>query len=407
MLFASTHQEHPKRRGAPHSKFVRADFQLRLESDLAARSSAELYRRLRVAEATHPGRIAIGGRELIDFGSNDYLGLAQHPRLVEAFTAAAKQSVGARASHLLGGHRAEHEALEHALAEWLGYPRALVFSTGYMAAIGTLGALLGRHDLCVQDRLNHACLIDGARLAGARLQRYAHADVDAASRALASEPERRALLVTDSVFSMDGDVAPLMELAQLAQRQNAWLMVDEAHGLGVLGPQGRGACAAAGLGANEVPVLMGTFGKALGGFGAVIAGSETLVETLINSARSFVYTTALPPALAAAMTVAVGLARDADEARARLEELIAQFRAGVEAIGLRLLPSSSPIQPVIAGSAEIALEWSALLADQGFYCPAVRPPTVPEGSARLRISLTAAHTREDVARLVEALGGMR
>jgi len=382
---------------------MRPDFHLRLAADLAAREAAGLYRRLRIAQATRPGRIAIDGRELIDFGSNDYLGLAQHPRLIESLVGAATSGVGARASHLLGGHRAEHQALEHALADWLGYPRALVFSTGYMAAIGTLAALLGRHDLCVQDRLNHACLLDGARLAGARLQRYAHADVAAAARLLAAYPERRALMVTDSVFSMDGDCAPLAALAQLAARENAWLMVDEAHGLGVLGPQGRGACAAAGLGSEQVPILMGTFGKALGGFGAVIAGSETLIESLINGARSFVYTTALPPALARAMCVAVELARSADPLRVYVMDLIARFRAGVDASGLRMLASDTPIQAVIAGGAQAAVAWGARLAEQGFFCPAVRPPTVPEGSARLRISLTAAHSHEDVDRLLYAL----
>ena len=382
---------------------MRPDFRARLDADLAARESAGLYRRLKIAEATRAGHIAIDGRELIDLGSNDYLGLAQHPRLIEALIAAAKKGVGARASHLLGGHRAEHEALEHALAEWLGYPCALLFSTGYMAALGTLGALLERHDLCVQDRLNHACLLDGARLASATLSRYAHANPKAAANALALSPKKRALLVSDSVFSMDGDIAPLAELAAVASKDNTWLMVDEAHGLGVLGPEGRGACAAAQLGVLQVPILMGTFGKALGGFGAVIAGSETLIQTLINHARSFVYTTALPPAMASAMCVSVRLVREADDERAHLQRLIAQFRAGAEVGGLPLLASSTPIQVVIAGSAQRSIEWAARLAEQGFYCPAVRPPTVPEGSARLRISLTAAHTTEDVERLLDAL----
>lgn len=361
-------------------------------------------RRLRAAGRARPGRIVLDGRELIDFGSNDYLGLAQHPRLVEALAVAATEGVGARASHLLGGHRDAHEALERALAAWIGYPRALLFSTGYMAATGTLSALLGRHDLCVQDRINHACLIDGARLADASLQRYRHGDVADAARLLTAAPERRALLVSDSVFSMDGDIAPLADLATLAQRERAWLMVDEAHALGVLGPQGRGACAAAGLDSRAVPVWMGTLGKALGGFGAVICGDDTLIDALVNGARSFVYTTALPPALARAMVVAVDLAREADDRRAQLRALIDQLRTGAAAQGWTLLPSSTPIQPLLVGDAHAAVALAVRLEQAGFYCPAVRPPTVPQGSARLRISLSAAHTATDVEQLLAALG---
>lgn len=381
----------------------RPDFAVRLQQAHAKRVEAGLLRRLRAAGASRPGRIVLAGCELVDFGSNDYLGLAQHPRLVEALSAAAREGVGARASHLLGGHRDAHEALEHALAQWIGYPRALLFSTGYMAATGALSALLGRHDLCVQDRLNHACLIDGARLAEVSLQRYRHGDAADAARLLAAQPERRALLVSDSVFSMDGDVAPLADLAALAQRERAWLMVDEAHGIGVLGPQGRGACAAAGLGQVEVPVWMGTLGKALGGFGAVICGGDTLVDALVNGARSFIYTTALPPALSRAMVVAVELARAADDRRAHLQALIQQLREGAAARGWNLLPSGTPIQPLMVGDAHQAVALSARLEQAGFYCPAVRPPTVPPGSARLRISLSAAHTAQDVEQLLVAL----
>ncbi len=379
----------------------RPDFAEALAHARSQRLEAHLARRLIAAGRERPGRIRIGGRELIDFGSNDYLGLAQHPRLVAALRRASQ--AGARASHLLGGHQAVHEALERALADWLGYPRALLFSTGYMAATGTLPALLGRHDLCAQDRLNHACLLDGARLAGARLERYRHADAQAASEILLAHPQRRALLVTDSVFSMDGDLAPLTELAAVAQSERAWLMVDEAHGLGVLGPEGRGACAAAGLSAEDVPVWMGTLGKALGCFGAVIAGSDLVIDTLIDRARSFVYTTAMPPALAEAALEAVVLARAADAERAHLVALIARLRSGAAALGLELLPSATPIQPLVLGSADRALAWANALRAAGCYCPAVRPPTVPAGSARLRISLSAAHALDDVDRLLEVL----
>lgn len=380
---------------------LRPDFAAALAQGRAQRLEARLARRLVAAGRERPGRIRIDGRELIDFGSNDYLGLAQHPRLVAALRRASQ--AGARASHLLGGHQAVHEDLERALADWLGYPRALLFSTGYMAATGTLPALLGRHDLCVQDRLNHACLLDGARLAGARLERYRHTDAASAGEVLAAHPQRRALVVTDSVFSMDGDVAPLADLATLARRDGAWLMVDEAHGLGVLGPQGRGACAAAGLSADEVPVWMGTLGKALGCFGALIASSDLLIDTLIDRARSFVYTTALPPALVEAALEAVALARAADAERAHLAALIARLRSGAGALGLELLPSDTPIQALVLGSAERALAWAEALRAAGCYCPAVRPPTVATGSARLRISLSAAHAPDDVDRLLQAL----
>lgn len=383
---------------------MRPDFAVKLDHEHHQRLEAGLVRRVRTAGDARPGRIVVDGRELIDFGSNDYLGLARHPRLIEALVIAAKAGVGARASHLLGGHHAAHDALQQALAAWIGYPRALLFSTGYMAAQGALTALLGRHDLCVQDRLNHACLIDGARLVDADLRRYRHGDAADAARVLAAAPDRRALLATDSVFSMDGDIAPLSPLAALAGPERAWLMVDEAHGLGVLGPQGRGACAAASLGPDEVQVWMGTLGKALGGFGAVIAGSDDLIDALVNGARSYIYTTALPPALARAMLVAVGLARGADAGRAHLQALIAHLRAGAADQGWELLPSATPIQPLLVGDSPAALALSQRLEAAGCYCPAVRPPTVPKGSARLRISLSAAHTIEDVEALLVALG---
>lgn len=379
---------------------MRPDFAAALVDRQSRRQQQALQRQLHVAAGTRPGRIVLDGRELIDFGSNDYLGLARHPRLIEALRSAADLGLGARASHLLGGHHAAHAALEAEIAAWIGYPRVLLFGSGYAAALGTLTALLGRHDLCVQDRLNHACLLDGARLAGAELRRYPHADAAAAAAALAAAPERRALLISDSVFSMDGDVAPLTELAALAGRERAWLMVDEAHGWGVLGPHGRGACAAAGLGVAQVPVWMGTLGKALGGYGAVIAGSELLIDTLINSARSYIYTTALPPPLAEAMRTAVQLARAAEAERATLAQRIAELRAG---LGEHLLPSDTAIQPLWVGDSRAALSLSAALRAEGLYCPAVRSPTVPTGHARLRISLSAAHREEDVARLVAAV----
>ncbi len=370
----------------------------------AARAPAS-RRRLRVAKPIGGARVVIDGRELIDVASNDYLGLAFDPSIRAALADAAREQSGARASHLLGGHHPEHAALESELAAWLGYPRVLVFSTGYMAALGAMGAVLSRHDLALQDRLNHACLLDGARLAGAKLLRYAHGDTTAAADMLKREPNRRALLITDSVFSMDGDIAPLTELANLSQRENAALMVDEAHAAGALGPQGRGACAAAGLGTTQVPLLMLTFGKAFGISGAAIACTEPLADALLHSARSFIYTTAMPPAIAAAIRAALRRIIDGDDLRERLDARIAQFRIGAQSLGLPLVASTTAIQPVLVGDATAALEASRALMDRGIYCPAIRPPTVPPGQARLRISLSAALSVADVESVLTVLAG--
>ncbi|MGD9583772.1 MAG: 8-amino-7-oxononanoate synthase [Lysobacterales bacterium] len=368
------------------------------------RLRADLDRRLRRIDAARGARILIDGRALISFASNDYLGMAQDPRLVAALKSAADDwGVGATAAHLLGGHRAPHQALEEALADWLGYPRALLFSTGTMANLGVLSALLGRGDLCLQDKLNHASLLDGARLSGAELRRYAHADTEVAERLLQAHPDRATLLASDGVFSMDGDLAPLAALAALAAREQATLMVDDAHGIGVLDWQGRGSVAAAGLGVAEVPILMLTLGKALGSFGAVVLGSTSLIDSLVQFARPYIYTTALPPALAAATLCAVRIARDEDWRRAHLHELIQRFRRDAAAIGLNLLPSDTPIQPLLIGASAEALAWSSALEQHGLYVPAVRPPTVPEHAARLRITLSAGHTMADVEALLCAL----
>lgn len=368
------------------------------------RLRADLDRRLRRIDAARGARILIDGRALISFASNDYLGMAQDPRLVAALKSAADDwGVGATAAHLLGGHRAPHQALEEALADWLGYPRALLFSTGTMANLGVLSALLGRGDLCLQDKLNHASLLDGARLSGAELRRYAHADTEVAERLLQAHPDRATLLASDGVFSMDGDLAPLAALAALAAREQATLMVDDAHGIGVLDRQGRGSVAAAGLGVAEVPILMLTLGKALGSIGAVVLGSTSLIESLVQFARPYIYTTALPPALAAATLCAVRIARDEDWRRAHLHELIQRFRRDAAAIGLNLLPSDTPIQPLLVGASADALAWSGALEQHGLYVPAVRPPTVPEHAARLRITLSAGHTMADVEALLCAL----
>lgn len=387
---------------------MRPDLLARLAARQQAQAEAGLLRRLRTVEDADSPWLVIDGRRLLGFAGNDYLGLAAHPALREALIDAARRwGVGATAAHLLGGHRAPHAELEAALADWTGREAALLFATGYMANIGVLDALLSRGDICVQDRLNHASLLDGARLCGAVLRRYPHADADAAARQLTLRPGAAALLASDGVFSMDGDVAPLRALAAQARAAQATLLIDDAHGLGVSGPRGAGSVAAAGLDARDVPVLIGTLGKALGTQGAFVAGPRALIEALAQFARAHVYSTAPPPAVAAATLAALHLARQGEDLRARLAARIAQLRAGAAALGLRLLPSQTPIQPLLLGDARTALAWSHALEQAGLYVPAIRPPTVPVGQARLRIVLSAAHGAEHVARLLDALAALR
>ena len=382
----------------------RPDLLQRLAARHAERGRHALLRRLRTVQAVQGPRVVVDGRVLLNFASNDYLGLAQHPALVEALVAAAgRWGVGATAAHLLGGHRDEHAALEEELAAWTGRERALLFSTGYLANLGVLGALLQAGDLCVQDKWNHACLLDGARLAGAELRRYPHADVAAARRQLGALPDAAAVLATDAVFSMDGDLAPLPALAALCREQGAVLHVDDAHGLGVLGPGGAGSVCAAGLTQDEVPVLMATLGKALGVAGAFVAGSAALIEGLVQFARSHVFTTAMPPALAAATRAAVRIARFEDWRRDQLARLITHFRHGAQARGIALLPSPTPIQPVVVGDSARALAVARRLEADGFYVPAIRPPTVPAGRARLRVTLSAQHAEAQLEALLDAL----
>ncbi len=382
----------------------RPELLARLAERQAERERAGLLRRLRAFEPAPGPRVRIDGRELLVFCSNDYLGLARHPELIKALQRAAGDcGVGSTAAHLVVGHHREHAALEEALAEWTGRERALLFSTGYVANLGVLQALLGTGDLCVQDKRNHACLLDGARLAGCTLKRYPHADVDGAARQLATAPQAAALVASDGVFSMDGDLAPLAGLAALCAREGATLMIDDAHGLGVLGPQGAGSVAAAGLAQADVPVLMATLGKALGCAGAFVAGPAALIDGLTQFARTYVYSTALPPALAAAARVAVQLARSDDDRRVRLARLIARFRTGAAQLGLPLAASPTPIQPLLLGDSAAALQVAAALEARGLLVTAIRPPTVPEGTARLRITLSAAHDEADVDRLLDAL----
>lgn len=386
----------------------RPDLLERLAVQTAERTQAQLQRRLRTIARTDGPYVESKQQRLLAFCTNDYLGLAQDPRLIAALKKAADESgVGSGSAHLICGHRREHAALEEALADWTGRERALLFSTGYMANLGIMQALLQRGELCVQDKLNHACLLDGARLAEAVLKRYPHADVDVAARQLHGDGEGCALLATDGVFSMDGDIAPLRELAALCKREAATLMLDDAHGLGVLGEDGAGSVAEAGLSERDVPVLMATLGKALGCSGAFVAGSAALTDGLMQFARTYIYTTAMPPALAAATHCAVTLARTESWRRDKLNQLIRRFRRGAEELGLPLMPSRTAIQPLLLGSAQHALDAARALEDQGLLVVAIRPPTVPQGQARLRITLSAAHEEAHVDRLLEALASLR
>jgi len=379
----------------------------RLAQATHERAQAGLRRRLRTVDHADGRWLDRGGQRLLSFAGNDYLGLAQHPLVIAAFKRTADdEGVGSTAAHLICGHRAEHAALEEALAEWTGRERALLFSTGYMANLGAMQALLRPGDVCVQDKLNHACLLDGAALAGAELKRYPHGDVDGAARQLASRTEAGALLATDGVFSMDGDLAPLRELAKLCDREDATLMVDDAHGLGVLGEDGAGSLSALDLGQREVPVLMATLGKALGCQGAFVAGPASLIEGLVQSARTYVYTTAMPPAVAAAALAAVRIARTESWRRQKLFALIERFRDGAAELGLPLMPSDTAIQPLLLGDAALAMAAAGALEEQGFLVGAIRPPTVPVGKARLRITLSAAHEEAHVDRLLDALAGL-
>ena len=379
-----------------------------LEAALAQLQAAQLRRaRVTVEQRAPSGRTLIleGGRELIDFSSNDYLGLARHPALVRALAeSAAHAGAGSGASHLITGHGAEHARLEEELAAFTRRERALLFSTGYMANLAVITALAGRGERVVLDRLCHASLIDGARLSGATLVRYAHAAAAEAARLVADDPEHTVLLATDGVFSMDGDLAPLPELARCARRHGLWLVVDDAHGLGVIGAHGGGVLEHFGLGCDAAPVLVGTLGKAFGSFGAFVAGSAALIEFLIQKARTYIYTTALPQPVAAATRAALALIRQESGRRERLAALITRFRAAAHAAGVPLGSSTTPIQPVLLGSPAAALAAQRQLAAAGYWVIAIRPPTVPAGSARLRITLSAEHTEAQVDALAAELG---
>ncbi|RWU23653.1 8-amino-7-oxononanoate synthase [Pseudomonas alkylphenolica] len=374
-----------------------------LRARLEQRRAADLYRQRPLLQSPQGPQVMVDGQPLLAFCSNDYLGLANHPEVIAAWRAGAERwGVGGGASHLVIGHSTPHHQVEEALAELTGRPRALLFTTGYMANLGALTALVGQGDTVLQDRLNHASLLDAGLLSGARFNRYLHND----AHSLASRLEKavgNTLVVTDGVFSMDGDIAELPALAATAKSRDAWLMVDDAHGFGTLGRNGGGIVEHFGLSTEQVPVLIGTLGKACGTAGAFVAGSEELIECLIQFARPYIYTTSQPPALACATLRSLQLLRNEHWRREHLAALIQQFRTGAEQIGLQLMDSFTAIQPILIGNSARALRLSQMLRERGLLVTAIRPPTVPAGSARLRVTLSAAHSAAQVQLLLEAL----
>lgn len=376
----------------------------RLQPKLEAREQAHLYRRRRTLETAQAPLVRVDGREYLAFCSNDYLGLAADPRIAAAMREGTElYGAGSGASHLVLGHSRAHHQLEEALAEHTGRDRVLLFSTGYMANLGAIAALTGRGELVLQDKLNHASLLDGGLLSGARFKRYRHADSNALEQLLQGADQQDALVVTDGVFSMDGDLAPLPEIANICQAQNAHLLVDDAHGFGALGNTGGGVAEYFGLDQNQLPILIGTLGKAFGTSGAFVAGSETLIEYLIQFARPYIYTTAMPPAVAHATLESLRLVRAECWRRERLSELISAFRTGASELGLELMESATAIQPILVGEASRAMAMSRSLERQGIFVGAIRPPTVPAGSARLRVTLSASHSFDQVNQLLSAL----
>ena len=386
------------------------DLDATLRDELDAIAAADRYRRRRVVEIidrNEPTRVRVDGQACINFCSNDYLGLATHSDIAEAMRAAVdRYGAGSGAAHLVTGHSPEHHALEEELAAFVQRPRALLFSTGYMANLGIASALLTNSDSVFEDRLNHASLLDAGLASGARFSRYAHNDVAALSNKLGKTTASRKLVMTDGVFSMDGDCAPLVELAKACAEHDAHLMVDDAHGFGVLGAQGQGVVNAAGLSLEQAPIYMATLGKAAGVSGAFVAGSEALIETLIQKARTYIYTTATPPAVAAATRAALRLIQRDNWRREHLLALIARFRNGATQLGLQLMDSPTAIQPIVLGEAAQALVASEALLQKGLLVTAIRPPTVPAGTARLRVTLSAAHSEQQVDQLLDALANL-
>jgi len=374
-----------------------------LHNELNERTSQGLLRQRRTLDSPQSPHIVVDGKHYLAFCSNDYLGLANHPQLIAALQQGAAQwGVGAGAAHLVSGHFEPHHRLEQELAAFVGKPAALLFSTGYMANLGAVQALVGKGDTVFADKLNHASLNDAMLLSRAAVKRYRHNDVAQLAALLEQTQAGRKLIITDAVFSMDGDLAPLPELLALCERHDAWLLVDDAHGFGVLGEQGRGSLAHFGIASPRI-IYMATLGKAAGVSGAFVAAEQAVIDTLINRARSYVYTTATPPALACALLESLKLIGQGDALREHLRGLIAQLRNGLADLRWKLMPSGTAIQPLLIGDNRAALALSEALRERGIRVAAIRPPTVPQGTARLRITLSAAHSENDVEQLIGAL----
>ncbi len=379
-----------------------------LQEELAALKAAGLYRKRRISHSAPGADMVIDEHKVINFCSNDYLGLANSPEINYSFRNALQRwGNGSGAAHLISGHSSAHHALEEELAAFTGRERALLFSTGYMANQGIATALLGRGDAIFEDRLNHASLLDAGIVCGARFSRYQHADVNDLEQQLIKQQHKRQnarrLVMTDAVFSMDGDIAPLSKLATVCQQQAAWLMVDDAHGIGVLGERGQGSLALDNLSPQDVPILMGTLGKAFGTFGAFVAGDEALIEMLIQKARSYIYTTALPAAIAEATRTSLQIVQRENWRREYLQQLITQFQQFARQLGLPVLPSTTPIQAIHIGDSKTASAISETLLKKGVFVSAIRPPTVPADTARLRVTLSSMHSEKHLQILMQAL----
>ncbi len=376
----------------------------KLQAFLKQRQAQHLYRTPLICEGAQQPAMKINGKNMLTFCSNDYLGLANHPKVIKAFKQAAdKYGVGSGAAHLINGHSIEHQKLEEELADFTGRERVLLFSTGYMANMGVVNAIMERGDAIFADRLNHASLIDASLLSKAKLQRYAHNNMNALIKRFTTTSSENTLILSDGVFSMDGDCAPVNELATLAEKNKAWLMIDDAHGFGILGKNGAGLLEQQNLSQQQVPILMATLGKAFGTAGAFIAGSDDLIEYLIQTARTYIYTTAMPPAIAAATRASLKLVQQEQWRREKLDSLILQFKQGAKQLGLELMPSDTPIQPILVGESKKAISISGKLQQQGLLVTAIRPPTVEKGTSRLRVTFSTSHNESDIKLLLDKL----
>ncbi|MEO7623927.1 MAG: 8-amino-7-oxononanoate synthase [Gallionella sp.] len=374
-----------------------------LQNELNERAALGLLRQRHTLQTAQSPHIVVDGKSYLSFCSNDYLGLANHPQLIRALQQAAEQyGVGAGAAHLVSGHFSSHHQLELELASFVDKPAALLFSTGYMANLGAVQALVGKDDTVFADKFNHASLNDAMLLSRATVKRYRHNDMTQLAQLLEQTKSGRKLVITDAVFSMDGDLAPLPELLDLCEQHDAWLLIDDAHGFGVLGEQGRGSLSHFGISSKRI-IYMGTLGKAAGVFGAFVAAEQMVIDTFVNHARSYIYTTATPPALAGAMLESLQLIASGDALRSHLQSLISQLRNSLSDLPWAVMPSATAIQPLLVGDNQAAVSLSDGLGERGIWVAAIRPPTVPHGTARLRITLSAAHSAVDVTRLIEAL----